>query len=53
MQSSLGMTSYLKLSRLLEARTVRSPVVVVVRCMAEQPPTNTSKEPSKKYVVEP
>ena len=44
------MTSYLKLSRLLEARTVRSPVVVVVRCMAKQPPTNTSKEPSKKCV---
>ena len=46
------MTSYLKLSRLLEARTARSPVVVVVRCMAKQPPP-TSKEPSKKYVVEP
>ena len=44
------MTSYLKLSRLLEARTIRSPVVVVVRCMAKQPPTNTSKEPSKKCV---
>ena len=43
------MTSYLKLSRLLEARTTRSPVVVVVRCMAKQPPP-TSKEPSKKCV---
>ena len=51
-QSSLGMTSYLKLSRLLEARTARSPVVVVVKCMAQQTPP-TSKEPSKKYIVEP